>query len=234
MVLKEMFSAAIDVLLPRTCSVCGETLATDESYMCRRCLMELPRTHFEGIPFNAMEQLFAGKVPIERAAAYFFYEKKDAYAEILHDLKYHNMPLMARWLSAHAARQLAPSGLWQGIDYLLPVPLYITRLAKRGYNQSRYIALGISDYTDVPVYEALRAVKSHSSQTRKGILDRYMATRGLYAMTSEATRELQGKHVMIVDDVVTTGATLLACAESLAAVPGIKISLFTLAASKIS
>ncbi len=231
--MKEMISAVADVFLPRTCPVCGQALAADERYLCRKCLMHLPRTRFEEIRFNVMEQLFAGKVPIERASAYFFYEKQSPYAEILHDIKYHNMPHMARWIACRAARHMEASGVWQGIDYLIPVPLHIARLAKRGYNQSDCIAQGISDHTGVPICEALQAVKPHSSQTRKGMFDRFVATQGLYAAIDEAFQELQGKHVMLIDDVVTTGATLLACAECLTPIPGIKISLFTLAAARI-
>ncbi len=233
MKIKEVAKSAIEVFLPRHCPVCGQALDRDEEYLCRQCLLHIPRTHFEGIPFNAMEQHFAGKIPIERAAAYFFYERRDPYASILHDIKYHNMPQMGRWISRLAARQMAPSGLWQGVDYLIPVPLHATKQAKRGYNQSDYLAQGVSDYTGIPIYEAIAARKPHATQTHKSAHERYLNAQGLYAPIAEARQELQGKHVMIVDDVATTGATLLTCAESIASIPGIKISLFTLAAARL-
>ncbi len=231
--LSHIVSAVTDVLLPRVCPVCGATLGGDEPYLCRSCLMQLPRTHYESIDFNVMEQHFAGKTPIERAVAYFYYEKQDPYAAIVHDIKYRNMPAMGRWLARQAARDMATSGVWNGVDYLVPVPLHAFKLAKRGYNQSDYLAQGLSDYTGIAIYEAIEAVKPHATLTRKGAYDRYRSTQGLYAAIPEAGRELKGKWVMIVDDVVTTGATLLTCAETLAHIPGIKISLFTLAAARL-
>ncbi len=233
MKLPHIVSAALDVLLPRTCPVCGATLGGDEPYLCRSCLMRLPRTHYEEIDFNVMEQHFAGKTPIERASAYFYYEKRDPYAAILHDIKYRHMPDMGRWLARRAARDMAPSGMWDGIDYLIPVPLHAAKLAKRGYNQSDYLAQGLSDVTGIPIYAAIEAVKPHATQTHKGAYERYLNSQGLYAAIPEAQQELQGKWVVLVDDVITTGATLLTCAEAIAHIPGIKVSVFTLAAARL-
>ena len=120
--IREIVKSAIEVFMPRNCSVCGRVLGSDEKYLCRECLLKIPRTHFEDIHFNAMEQHFAGKTPIERAAAYFFYERQDPYASIIHDIKYYHMPQMGRWISRLAAQQIEPSGLWQGVNFLIPVP----------------------------------------------------------------------------------------------------------------
>lgn len=229
---KLAMQAVADVFFPRHCPVCDRLLGADEHYVCCECLMKLPVTHYENTHFNVMEQLFAGKVPIERAAAYFFYERNDPYAAFLHDIKYHNMPILAHFMARQAVAHMQDSHLWQGIDYLLPVPLHVTKLAQRGYNQSDFIAQGLSESTGIAIYDGLEAVKAHDTQTRKGLHDRYVNAKGLYAIVPEALQELQGKHVMIVDDVVTTGATLLACAESVAHISNIKISLFTLTATR--
>ena len=114
------------------------------------------------------------------------------------------------------------------------MPLHIGKLAKRGYNQALYIALGISDATQIPVYEAINAVKGHATQTHKSAFERRQNTKGLYASIPEADETLVGKHVMIIDDVITTGATLLSCAESLCHIPDISISFFTLAAARLA
>lgn len=231
---KQLMRATADVFLPRLCPVCGRRLSSDEEWVCRGCMMRLPRTHFEDETFNAMEQLFAGKTPIDRAAAYFYYEKQDPYSAILHDIKYHGMPKMGVWMGQQAACDMEPSGLWQGIDCLVPVPLHFTKQARRGYNQSERIAHGISKATGIPVAPALAARRPHATQTRKGAHDRFMNSKGLYRTVPKAAGWLTGSHVMIVDDVVTTGATLLACAEALAqSVPGIRISIFTLAAARL-
>ena len=233
--LAHILHAAAHTLMPRVCPVCASALDSSERYVCRRCLMGIPRTMYErNADTNTMVQRFAGAVPVERATAYFFYERGSTYSQILQDIKYRNVPSMGRWLARHYATDTASSGVWADIDYLLPVPLHITKLARRGYNQALHIALGVSDATQIPVYEAIDAVKAHATQTHKSAFERRQNTKGLYAPIPEAELELAGKHVMIVDDVITTGATLLSCAESLCHIPGIRISFFTLAAARLS
>lgn len=234
MKIKDLLYSAAAVFMPCNCSVCDKPLDSDERYICRRCLMEMPRTHYEDIPFNAFDQLMAGKVPIERCVSYFFYQKNDPYASILHDIKYHNMPTMGRWLTERATREMLPSNFFDGIDAIVPVPLHYTKLASRGYNQSLYLAQGIARATGVPVIKALKATKEHSTQTHKDAVERQLNTQGMYAANLRLCRDLDGKHLLIVDDVVTTGATLLACATALkSAIPNVRLSLFTLAAAQL-
>ncbi|MBQ4367013.1 MAG: ComF family protein [Muribaculaceae bacterium] len=224
--------AAIDVLMPRTCSVCGKPLDADEPYVCRRCMEQLPLTHFEDIPFNAMEQLFAGKVPIERAAGLFYYEKGSPYASIIHDAKYRNMPRLGEWMAMRAVAQMRPSGFFQGIDVVVPVPLHRDKQARRGYNQSEFIARGIGQSLNIEVSLAVEASRRHSTQTRKSATERWLNTRGMY-VPAPCAAQLANRHVLLVDDVVTTGSTLEACAEALRQVPSITISLFTLAVARL-
>ena len=232
--LKEILQASADVLMPRICPVCGKVLDANERYICRQCLMDLPRTRFETLPFNSMVQRFAGKVPVERATAFFFYERLSPYSQILQDIKYRNVPRMGRMLAKRYATLAMDSGMWEGIDYLIPVPLHIFKLAKRGYNQALHIAMGISDATQIPVYEGIQAVKGHATQTHKSAYERMLNTQGLYQPIAEAATTLAHKHVMIVDDVITPGATLLSCAEGISHIPGIRISFFTLAAARLT
>ena len=232
MTIKHLLGAALDVVMPRSCPVCGNELGGDEQWLCRKCLAELPCTHLDTIPFNAMEQLFAGKVPIERATGYFYYEKGSPYASILHDIKYRNAPKMGRWLAQRALTEMPDFGA--GIDAVVPVPLHIDKLVKRGYNQSLYIAQGVAQATGAQVVKAVKAVRSHSTQTHKGALERWRNTLGAYALASGMEQRLAGKHIMVVDDVITTGSTIEACATALQAVPGITISVFTLAVSRLN
>lgn len=230
--IKQWLSAATDMVMPRVCPVCGRALDSDETWLCRQCLSRLPRTRYEEVDFNSMEQHFAGKVPIERATAYFFYEKGAPYASILHDIKYHNLPKMGRWLTARAVHDMAGSRFFDGIDAVTAVPLHRSKLAQRGYNQSEYLARGIADASGIPYIEVLKAVLPHSTQTHKGALERWQNIQGNYVLKKEAAN-LAGKHILLVDDVITTGATLTVCATALQAIPGIKISLFTLAAARL-
>jgi len=232
MKIRNLLSSAIDVLMPRNCPVCNKSLSIDEKFICRNCLMNLPRTHYEDIDFNAFEQLMAGKVPIERCTSYFFYQKNDPYASILHDIKYHNVPTMGEWLTERAVRDMQGSGFFDGIEAIIPVPLHYTKLASRGYNQSLYLARGIANATGIPVVHAIKAIKEHSTQTHKDAAQRMLNTQDTFA--AKNSNSLDGKHVLIVDDVVTTGSTLLACAMALKqAIPNVRISLFTLAAAKL-
>ena len=234
MKIKDLITSAAGVFMPRNCSVCGKPLDLDEKFLCRHCLMNMPRTHYEEIPFNAFDQLMAGKVPVERCASYFFYHKNDPYASILHDTKYRNMPTLGRWLAERATREMLPSYFFDGIDAIVPVPLHYTKLASRGYNQSQYLAEGISRVIEAPVIKALKAVQEHSTQTHKDAAERMMNTQGMYAANKRHCKGLDGKHLLIVDDVVTTGSTLLACATALkTAIPNAKLSLFTLAAAQL-
>ncbi|MBR1882783.1 MAG: ComF family protein [Muribaculaceae bacterium] len=225
--------ALADVLMPRTCAVCGQALGLDEPYLCPACELALPRTHYENESFNAMEQLAAGRTPIERAAGYFFYEKASPYAAILHDIKYRNMPLMGQWLCRQAARHMQQSNFFEGIDAIAPVPLHRSKLADRGYNQSQYLAQGLADVTGIQLVQALTATRPHATQTRKSAQERWENIQDMYAPRSSAARQLAGKHILIVDDVITTGATLIACSQALHQLPGVRISWFTLAVARL-
>ena len=230
--IKQWLQAAADVAMPRECPVCHNMLSADEPWLCRKCLASLPRTRYEEVDFNAMEQLFAGKVPIERATAFFFYEKGAPYSSILHDIKYHSMPDMGRWLTARAVRDMATSGFFDGIEVVTAVPLHRSKLAQRGYNQSEYLARGIAEALNVPYIETLKAIRPHATQTHKGAMERWLNIQDNYALKNN-TGQLAGKHILLVDDVVTTGSTLTVCATLLKQIPGAAVSLFTLAAARL-
>lgn len=231
--LKQYLQAAVDVVLPRTCPVCKRALVADEHYVCRNCMVTLPRTHFHEIKFNVMEQRFAGKMRVDHAAAYFYYEKGSPFSSIIHDIKYRNMPGMGKWMAKQAVNEMRESKFFQGIDVIVPVPLHIDKLAQRGYNQAECIAQGIAQATGAIVCNAVVALKAHNTQTQKGAYERWSNTHNTYGLNEKEIGKLEGKNVLIVDDVVTTGATLLACAEVVAQIPGITIYLFTLAAARL-
>lgn len=228
MIMPEWIRAIADTLMPRSCPVCAKPLEADEKYLCRQCLATLPRTHYEDIPFNQMEQMAEGRVPVKRAAGYIFYDKSAPFVNIIHDTKYRQRPNLGRWMAHKAATDMKASGFFDGIDAIVAVPLHFTKRAERGYNQAEYIARGLAEVLQVDVVPALRVTHAHDSQTRRDANERWKNAQGNYALSRHA-KQIAGKHVLLVDDVVTTGATLLTCAAALRQVSGVEVSLFALA-----
>jgi len=225
--LKKIIQSTADVLIPRTCSVCHTVLACDESYICHTCMSGMPFTRYDGGRFSSMDERFAGKVLIQRTYGYFFYRKGDKYCNIIHDIKYHNLPSMGKWLGRIAAHEAAKWHFFDGIDAIIPVPMHSTKLAKRGYNQAERIAKGVSEATSIPLLRNIISTQTHATQTRKHREERWQSAEGIFSINK--AEDLQHKHILLVDDVVTTGATLTNCAKCLSGIEGIAISIFTLA-----
>lgn len=231
-IFNDIFGSLLDTLFPRLCAVCEASLASHERYLCTKCLAGLPRTLFHRQEFNPMEQLFAGKVLIERAIGFIFYEKDNPYSAILHKLKYYNMPHIGQFVAEMYARELQHDGILSDIDAIIPIPLHPTKQAKRGYNQSEHIAQGFAEVMRIPMLtDVLVAIRNHESQTNKGIYERWLNTQGIFDLQN--SQSIENKHILIVDDVVTTGATLLSAALTLADIPGIKISLATIGVARL-
>ena len=230
--IKDIFNSFIDTLFPRICPVCNNVLLSHEKHICTKCRIDIPITRYHMQEFNAMEQLFAGKTPIEKAVGYFFYEKGNPYSNILHNIKYRNNPQLGQYVAKLFAQELLSRDIFRDIDCIIPVPLHHRKKIQRGYNQSEYIAKGFSEVFDIPVHNnIIIAHKSHESQTNKGIYERWLNTQNIFS--AQDTQVLENKHVLIVDDVVTTGATLLSAALTIASVPNIKISLATLGVARL-
>lgn len=230
--IKDIFNSFIDTLFPRICPVCNNVLLSHEKHICTKCRIDIPITRYHMQEFNAMEQLFAGKTPIEKAVGYFFYEKGNPYSNILHNIKYRNNPQLGQYVAKLFAQELLSRNIFRDIDCIIPVPLHHRKKIQRGYNQSEYIAKGFSEVFDIPVHNnIIIAHKSHESQTNKGIYERWLNTQNIFS--AQDTQVLENKHVLIVDDVVTTGATLLSAALTIASVPNIKISLATLGVARL-
>lgn len=221
-----------DFFFPRTCMGCGKKLLVHEPVVCLSCLSDLPFTGLGNTPGNEMERHFWGKFPIERASALFYYAKGGAVATILHGMKYYGRQRVCRQMGNWLAAELSATGFFEGVDCLVPVPLHPRRLRHRGYNQSGLLAAGISERTGIPVCpDVLVRTHNNRTQTHKSGYERWQNTDGLFAATSQAA-SLEHKHVLLVDDVLTTGATLTACADALSPISGIRISVVTLAWAK--
>jgi len=228
-VIKEWLGSFLSLLFPHCCIVCGQPLAKGEECICTLCNIKLPRTDFHLRKENPLERLFWGRIPLERATSFFFYEKKSDFRAIIHRLKYAGQKEIGEIMGRYMAAELLPSGFFQGIDVMVPVPLHKKKQQARGYNQSEWIARGISAVTGIPLdTESVLRTKNTETQTRKSVLERRDNVEGIFELRHP--EPLAGKHVLIVDDVLTTGSTTVSCASCMADVEGIRISVLTLAA----
>lgn len=227
-----LWTKLLDIIAPRTCAQCGARLAPTEEGVCLGCLLELPRTEHWRQPYdNPVAHLFWGRLDIEKAAAYFHYVSGSEAARIIHAMKYYGRYDLGETLGRVAAREFAAEGFFRDIDIIVPVPLARNRRRHRGYNQSEEIARGVAQTTGLPMEtKAIKRKKYRKSQTSLSRLERLENVEGIFTLAS--AERLEGKHVLIIDDVVTTGATIIACASQLAAIPGIKISVMALATAR--
>lgn len=218
----------LDLLAPRLCVMCGRRLSLTEQVLCASCNMHLPRTGFQYQPFdNIMARLFWGIIPIERAAALFYYMAGSKPANILYDLKYHDHPEIGREMGVMMAQEFGEAGFFEGIDLLVPVPLARNRQRHRGYNQSLELAKGISCVTGVPIAsQVVHRTVFKQSQTQMQRRERQENVEGVFVLTD--AEALRGKHILLIDDVVTTGATMMACGRELLKAEGVKLSLLSL------
>lgn len=222
----------LDLISPRLCVVCGQRLTVSEEIICSKCNFHLPRTHFQQDPYeNEMAKLFWHQIPIERATALFYYEAHSETANILYELKYKNRPDIGEVMGRLVAKELQSSGFFDGIDGIVPIPLAKKRQRQRGYNQSQEIACGISEITNLPIYnKAVRRNVFEGSQTNKGRWERNENVEKVFEMADETA--IRGKHLLIIDDVVTTGATVIACAKELCKAGNVKVSVLALGFAK--
>jgi len=195
-------------------------------------MLHLPRTTFQFTPTdNPMAQLFWKLLPAQRAAALIYYEPRSEVAQIVYRLKYENRPDIGEDMGRLMANDMQLAGFFDDIDLLLPVPLAQKRLRQRGYNQSEHLAIGISDITHIPIAtKVLRRKQFHQSQTQLSHWERQENVEGMFELLDG--NRLQGKHVLLLDDICTTGATLIACGQALKDIPGIRISILTLGFTK--
>ena len=226
--MKNPFADLLDLIYPNLCFICGETLLKSESHICLSCLNNIPRTNYHLLTDNPVEKRFWGKAPIFRGTSFFFFQKGSPFQKLLHELKYKGNKEIGEILGRYAAAELLNSPDFCSIDIIIPIPLHPKRFAQRGYNQSEWIGKGLSAVLDKPQNtNTLRRVKQTTTQTKKSVFERFENTEGIFELSG--AKELEGKHLLLIDDVLTTGSTLNAAINTLLNIPNVKISIFTLA-----
>ena len=224
----KLLKSLVNLFFPRVCAACGNILLEGEDTVCTTCRFLLPKTGYEQHPNNPMAQMFYGQMPFNAVMAEFFFSKTGKVQHLIHGLKYHHCRENGIFLGQEIGKSLLQAADYQGIDLIVPIPLHPKKEKIRGYNQSHVIAEGISQTTSVPIAEncLVRSVFT-DTQTKKSREDRWQNVKDIFEVKN--TEKLKGKHVLLVDDVLTTGATLMSAGRALMQVEGIKISVATAA-----
>lgn len=223
-----LIDALIGLFYPSVCVACGNTLYKWEHLVCSRCMTFLPTTGYELNEDNPLARMFYGKVRLKAVTARFFFSKEGKVQHLIHELKYKGNTDAGIFLGHELGKSIKEAPLFQNIDYLIPVPLHPKRKKKRGYNQSMVIAQGVAEITRIPIGNGflLRSVNT-ATQTHKSKEERWQNVKDIFEV--RYPKQLEDKSVLLIDDVLTTGATLEACAMKLSEVPGITISCATAA-----
>jgi len=221
----------LDLFYPRICECCESLLFSGEKLICTKCIYNIPITNYHLLRNNKLNRIFWSRVSIENACSFFYYNKASVYQTLIHAFKYRGRLDIGLRLSNLFGLELKKT-LWiSDIDIIIPVPLHSGKLQKRGYNQALIIARGISEITEIPVCDDVLFRKTNSStQTNKTRLERWENVDDIFSV--RYVDSLVGKHILLVDDVITTGSTLESCAQIIKSTNNsIVVSIATLASS---
>lgn len=220
----------IDFIFPRTCHICGNRLGDGIRYVCPSCRGQLPRSLYHLMPVNPMEQRFIGRLKFERASAHFLYSSGTPLSRLIHDMKYRHFKGIGKELGEIVGRELFTTQIFNDVDMIVPIPMHLWKKAVRGYNQAEEIAKGISMATGIEVKTVLKASRPHKTQTSMTHDRRLNNLKGVFK--TDPGYDISDKHILLIDDVCTTGATLTEAARTITeASPSTRISFLALAAT---
>ena len=221
-----MLASILDFFFPRMCPVCGNRLELDERPLCLRCNIDMPRTMFWEHPYdNPLARMYWGKIPVEKVVAYFYFTSQSGQARMVYGAKYHGLANVAIELGEMLADEM--EGFFDDIDCIIPLPVSIRRRMMRGYNQSEMIARGISKVMEIPI-ERHAVIRRYfdKSQTHLTREERRENVDDVFVLKDADA--IKNKHVLIVDDVITTGATTISCANEILKAENVKVSILAL------
>jgi ComF family protein len=223
---KQIKDSLLHVLFPHICAGCGNELFYDNTFLCLKCIDALPETNFENFTGNPVEKKFWGRLDLVNASAQYYFGSESLVKHLMHEFKYRGNKNLGLQLGRLMGNALNRSGRFH-IDAMVPLPLFASKQKRRGFNQSTILCEGIAEHLDVPVLEDIIIRSRHTeTQTRKGRVERWLNMEGKFVLANEGA--IQDKHILLVDDVVTTGATLEACGIELLKATGVSLSIATL------
>lgn len=218
----------INLFYPQVCASCGNLLMQGEETICLSCRYLLPKTGYENDIHNPLAKSFWGQIDFHAVTAEFFFSKTGKVQHLLHQLKYQGNRDAGFFLGQQIGESIKNAELFQGIDCLVPIPLHPKKEFLRGYNQSFVIAQGVEDITKIPIVkEGLVRSVFTSTQTKKTRDERWANVKDIFVVKDE--KIFENKHILLIDDVLTTGATLMAAGNKLLEISGAKVSAATAA-----
>ena len=223
-----ILSPLVHLFYPHVCSGCGSDLVNDDNLLCLKCINDLPHTNFAMHANNPVEKIFWGRVPITAAMSEFYFTKETLIQTLIHEFKYKGNKDLGLYLGAMMGKSLLNSQRFSKIEALVPLPLFADKEFKRGFNQATILCTGIGVILNVPVIKNNVVRKRFTeTQTKKHRTERWENVEGSFEINN--IKELKGKHILLVDDVITTGATLEACGAEILNIEGTQLSIATLA-----
>lgn len=223
---KTILNHFLELFFPRLCVCCKDKLIESEESICLNCIHELPKTNHLTTPNNQLEVFFAGRFPFVRMASFAYFAKGGNIQKIIHEIKYKNNPQLAIYIGYLCGKEITKSNFFGNIDFIVPIPLHHKRMKQRGYNQALMLSNGISKVSGCKINgDNLVRVINNPSQTKNSRFERWKNTEGIFAVKDKSIFE--GKHILLVDDVITTGSTIEVCAKLILSCPTAKISIFT-------
>jgi ComF family protein len=218
----------ISLFFPKICAACGNSLWKQEETVCLSCDFHLPRTNFHLSLENPVSRLFWGKARLESAAAYLYFNKGNKVQHLIHQLKYKGRRDIGIYLGRQYGYLLAQSPFFMTVQKIVPVPLHSKKLMRRGYNQSELFAIGLGESMKTPVDpDAICRRKETETQTKKSRYRRWQNVAEVFEVRYPGSMEM--KHILLVDDVITTGATLESCIRAFSHIHGVRVSIATIA-----
>jgi ComF family protein len=214
----------LHLFFPNFCQGCGSDVVEDKQLLCLQCVAKLPETNFFNALGNPVEKAFYGRLQLHAAGAAFYFTKDSLMQHLVSQLKYHGNKRIGQYLGKMTGQALMESSRFEEIDCIIPLPLNERKLQKRGYNQAAVIAEGIASIIHKPVFiNAVERKLFTETQTKKDRIHRWQTMQQVFELGNASI--LINKHVLLVDDIITTGATLEACGSELLKVPGVKLSI---------